>query len=109
MRDDPLPHRYIHGGFENTDTRFAIYFPEKDVYRGRFFQPLSGGLGGTEFGFVGPLAGVVGGTAGPFRLGGYMLESNPGHYGHSPDPRAGADPGMYGLGGPGEPAGFAKP
>src|SRR3546814_2163745 len=35
MRDDPLPHRYIHGGFENTDTRFAIYFPEKDVYRGR--------------------------------------------------------------------------
>src|SRR3546814_9587859 len=63
MRDDPLPHRYIHGGFENTDTRFAIYFPEKDVYRGRFFQPLSGGLGGTEFGFVGPLAGVLGGIA----------------------------------------------
>src|SRR3546814_2536102 len=69
MLDDPLPHRYIHGGFENTDTRFAIYFPEKDVYRGRCFQPLSGGLGGTEFGFVGPLAGVLGGIAGPFRLG----------------------------------------
>src|SRR3546814_2561768 len=23
MRDDPLPHRYIHGGFEHTDNRRA--------------------------------------------------------------------------------------
>src|SRR3546814_6473440 len=30
MRDDPLPHRYIHGGFENTDTRFAIYFRSEE-------------------------------------------------------------------------------
>src|SRR3546814_12096981 len=108
MRDDPLPHRYIHCGFENTDTRFAIYFPEKDVYRGRFFQPLSGGLGGTEFGFVGPLAGVLGGIAGPFRLGGYMLESNQGHIGNDLDPRAGDDPGLYGWRARAESARFAK-
>src|SRR3546814_18741241 len=41
MRDDPLPHRYIHGGVENTATRFATSFPETDVYSGRFFQPQS--------------------------------------------------------------------
>src|SRR3546814_12634448 len=53
MRDDPLPHRYIHGGFWNTHHTFPISFPEKDVYRGRFFQPLSGGPGVTAFGLIG--------------------------------------------------------
>ncbi|CAH0356880.1 tannase/feruloyl esterase family alpha/beta hydrolase [Sphingobium sp. CECT 9361] len=108
MRTDPLPHRYVHGGFENSDTRFAIYFPEKDVYRGRFFQPLGGGLGGTEFAFVGPLAGVLGGVPGAFRLGGYMLESNQGHIGNDLDQRAGDDPGLYGWRASAESARFAK-
>src|SRR3546814_18863116 len=98
----------MHGGLVNTDTRFAIYFPENDVYRGRFLQPLSGGLGGTEFGFVGPLAGVLGGIAGAFRLGGYMLESNQGHIGNDLDPRAGDDPGLYGWRASAESARFAK-
>src|SRR3546814_11503806 len=43
MRDAPLPHRYIHGGFENSEHRFATNFPERDGLRGRFFPPLSGG------------------------------------------------------------------
>ena len=40
-RDEPVPHHYIHGGFEGTQTRFCFYFPKKGDYRGRFFQPVS--------------------------------------------------------------------
>lgn len=37
-RDSPVRHRYIHGGFEGTGTRFSFYFPLKDKYEGHFFQ-----------------------------------------------------------------------
>ena len=37
-RDVPVLHRYVHGGFKNTDTRFSFYFPAKEQYGGRFFQ-----------------------------------------------------------------------
>ena len=37
-RDAPVRHRYVHGGFKGTDTRFSFYFPEKAQYQGRFFQ-----------------------------------------------------------------------
>lgn len=37
-RDAPVRHRYVHGGFKGTDTRFSFYFPEKARYEGRFFQ-----------------------------------------------------------------------
>src|SRR6202012_1966857 len=40
--------RYIHGGFENTHTRFSFYFPPKAQYAGRFCQFLEGGAGGRE-------------------------------------------------------------
>ena len=33
--------RYVHGGFEGTELRFAFFFPEADAYRGRFFHYLS--------------------------------------------------------------------
>jgi hypothetical protein len=39
-RDDPVRHRYVHGGFEDTELLFSMYFPEKQQYDGRFFQPL---------------------------------------------------------------------
>lgn len=32
---------YIHGGFENTNTRFSFYFPKKEDYEGRFFHFMS--------------------------------------------------------------------
>ncbi len=38
LRDQPEPHRYVHGGFEGTDARFSFYFPPKDRYQGRFFH-----------------------------------------------------------------------
>jgi hypothetical protein len=32
-------HLYVHGGFKGTDTKFAFYFPPKEQYKGRFYQP----------------------------------------------------------------------
>lgn len=40
-REAPVRHRYIHGGFEGTETRFCFYYPPKDQFQGRFFQMLA--------------------------------------------------------------------
>ena len=40
-RDKPVRHRFVHGGFKGTDTRFSFYFPEKKQYQGRFFQHIT--------------------------------------------------------------------
>ena len=38
LRDEPVPHRYVHGGFKGTDARFSFYFPPTERYEGRFFH-----------------------------------------------------------------------
>jgi hypothetical protein len=40
-RDKPTRHRYIHGGFEGTNTRFSFYLPTKEQYKGHFFQYIT--------------------------------------------------------------------
>ena len=40
-RNSPVRHRYVHGGFKGTDTRFSFYFPAKEKYQGRFFQYIT--------------------------------------------------------------------
>ena len=40
-RDTPIRHRYVHGGFKGTNTRFSFYFPLKEQYQGRFFQYIT--------------------------------------------------------------------
>ncbi|WP_245576512.1 hypothetical protein [Flexithrix dorotheae] len=40
-REEPVRHRYVHGGFEGTETRFSFYFPPKEQYEGRFFQYIT--------------------------------------------------------------------
>ncbi|MCE7798852.1 PKD domain-containing protein [Sphingobium sufflavum] len=40
-RGTPVRHRYVHGGFKGTDTRFSFYFPAKAQYQGRFFQHIT--------------------------------------------------------------------
>ena len=40
-RDTPTRHRYVHGGFKGTDTRFSFYFPSKPKYVGHFFQYIT--------------------------------------------------------------------
>ena len=38
FREEPVPHRYVHGGFKGTNARFSFYFPPSELYRGRFFH-----------------------------------------------------------------------
>ena len=40
-RDTPTRHRYVHGGFKGTTTRFSFYFPVKENYKNRFFQYIT--------------------------------------------------------------------
>lgn len=40
-RDTPTRHRYVHGGFAGTETRFSLYFPPEELYEGRFFQHIT--------------------------------------------------------------------
>jgi len=40
-RDQPIRHRYVHGGFTGTETRFSFYFPPKEAYKGHFFQYIT--------------------------------------------------------------------
>jgi hypothetical protein len=77
-RDVPLRHRYVHGGFKGTDTRFSMYFPPKEKYQGRFFHPVMH-IAGNENAALGRLAGMDGDSLGfAFASGGYLIESNMG-------------------------------
>ena len=40
-REQPVKHRYVHGGFKGTDLRFSYYFPAPEKYKGRFFQYIT--------------------------------------------------------------------
>ena len=96
-REEPVPHRHIHGGFEGTDTRFTFYFPPAEQYQGRLIQPLEGAHAGHEDAFGSALMGeMLGGLPLAVRLGGYMVESNMGHIGDDIDPKGGEDPTLYG-------------
>src|ERR1700722_11526711 len=80
QRREPLPHRYVHGGFEGDETRFSFYFPPAARYGRRFIQVLEGGLGGNENIAQSPMA--MGGTIPfAFECGAYLVESNQGHHG----------------------------
>lgn len=41
IRELPVYHRYVHGGFKDTGLRFSFYFPTKEQYQGHFFQYLT--------------------------------------------------------------------
>jgi hypothetical protein len=82
-RETPRRHRYVHGGFDDTHTRFSFYFPPAEEYQGRFVQYLEGGAGGHDnlisIGYDGN------GMKWFFdlsydELGAYMVESNQGHF-----------------------------
>src|ERR1700730_14057834 len=60
-RDDPIVHRYVHGGFEGTTTRFAMWFPPKERWQGRMYEPLEGANGGHEHVFASPLVADIAG------------------------------------------------
>ena len=78
-RDSPQRHRYVHGGFEGTDTRFSIYFPPAEAYGGRFIHMLEGSLGGNESTAV--HGQMFGGIKLAFGFDAYLIECNQGHTG----------------------------
>jgi hypothetical protein len=108
QRDVPVPHRFVHGGFEGTDTRFAFSFPDADGYDGRMFQPLEGANAGHEDAFATTHGAMLGGLEMIARQGGYMVESNMGHIGDVQDPKAGDDLTIYGWRAAAETGRFSK-
>jgi len=107
-REKPYPHRNIHGGFADTDTRFTFYFPAIEEWQGRMYHPIEGAHAGHEEAFAGMMGQLLGGLPMIARLGGYMMESNSGHIGDDIDPRAGDDPTLYGHRAGVETARFSK-
>jgi hypothetical protein len=78
--DDPERHRYVHGGFRNTELRFSLYFPPAERYEGRFYHPVMH-IAGNENAARGRLAGLDGDSIGfAFDSGGYLVESNMGSF-----------------------------
>jgi hypothetical protein len=102
-RDGPVSHRYVHGGFAGTDTRFSIYLPPATQYDGRFLQTIEGGVGGHEY-----TAGASSAPGGPiqfaFECGAYLVESNQGHVGLD----VSGDPTVLGYRASAETARFAR-
>src|SRR5689334_5179963 len=94
-RDQPAPHRHVHGGFEGTGTRFTFYFPPAESYQGRMYTPLEGANAGHEDSFGNGHGALLGGLEMITRLGGYMMESNMGHIGDVFDPKAGTEKTIY--------------
>lgn len=89
-RQLPVKHRYVHGGFTGTDTKFSFYLPPKEQYQGRFFQyitpvpdseTLSQGATGEEdkISFA-------------IDSGAYFIETNGGGQGAAAGPGSQADP-----------------
>ena len=75
----PVTHRYVHGGFRDSVTRFSFYFPTPASYKGRYVHMIEGGVGGNDATLAAP--GAPGGIELAFALGAYTLESNQGHVG----------------------------
>ncbi len=72
-RDVPCRHRYVHGGFERSSTRFSLYLPDATIFSGRFLQYLQGGAGGNERSAGADVMHLA------FDNGMYLVESNQGH------------------------------
>src|SRR5690606_35304355 len=78
-RNEPVRHRYVHGGFRNTDLRFSRYLPPAGQYQGRFFHPLMHIAGEENAAPKVRLAGLDGDSIGfAAASGGYLGESNMG-------------------------------
>jgi hypothetical protein len=96
-RAAPVPHRYVHGGFEGTATRFSFYFPPGCDRR--FFHYLEGAYGGNENASalftVDGRSQIGGGLGFAASREGFFVESNQGHIGAEVCPKAGDDGSVY--------------
>ncbi|MET0586919.1 MAG: hypothetical protein ABWZ75_00220 [Novosphingobium sp.] len=89
-RDGPVHHRYVHGGFKGTETRFSIYLPPRAQYEGRFFQHLTP-VPDSENLAQGKFATEEDKIAFSIASGGYYLETNGGGPAYSGLPGTGVD------------------
>lgn len=76
-RDAPVRHRYVHGGFKGTDTRFSFYLPPKGQYQGRFFQHITPAPDSENLAPLVP-AGEFNKIGSAFASGAYFIETNGG-------------------------------
>jgi hypothetical protein len=95
MREAPVRHRYVHGGFKDTGLRFSFYLPDKSTYRGHFFQyltpvPDSETLSQGQQGESDKIGFAVG-------HGAYFVETNGGGSAISAGPASAADPSIGGY------------
>ncbi len=79
-RDEPVRHRYVHGGFEGTECKFSYYFPPAEIYEGRFYQHLMAVSGMEKAAFEPAMEGFMIGDSVQFTInaGAYFVESNQG-------------------------------
>src|SRR5262245_21060527 len=75
-RDEPVRHRYVHGGFEGTEALFSFYFPPVELYEGRFFHPVLPMSGIETAATLRVLYGVAGSIEFAVASGAYLVESN---------------------------------
>src|SRR5262249_6061019 len=75
-RDEPVRHRYVHGGFEGTEALFSFYFPPAERYQGRFFHPVPPMSGDQTAAAPPVLYGVAGSIEFAVASGAYLVESN---------------------------------
>ena len=80
-RDEPVRHRYVHGGFEGTETRFSCYFPPEDQYGSRMLHNIEGGGGGSDEAAWSPAEPLTSDVACALTAGAYFVVSNQGHDG----------------------------
>lgn len=78
-RDKPVRHRYVHGGFKDTEARFSFYFPPKERYQGRFFQHITPVPASENLAQLGTGEGNIIGFS--VESGGYFVETNEGGMG----------------------------
>jgi hypothetical protein len=104
-REDRVAHRYVHGGFRGTATRFSFYFPDR--CGARFFRYFEGGYGGTEHA-PGLRANVLLGLQFAASRGGFLVESNQGHDGAEVCSKGGDDVSIYAYRASAETARFAR-
>ena len=79
-RDKPIRHRYVHGGFKDTECRFSFYFPPPERYEGRFYQHLMAVSGMEKAAFEPAMEGFMIANSVQFTIdaGAYFVESNQG-------------------------------
>ena len=80
-RDEPVRHRYVHGGFDGTETRFSLYFPPEEQYAGRFLHNIEGGGGGSDEAAWSPADPLGSDVAHALAAGASFVVSNQGHDG----------------------------